>query len=481
MSSPESRPSPTSPKFGAVNHISEEGKRRLVLRLSRVLAVIVRFVSVAIDVHGAVVVPENARMNLPSICAQVEPQGPLTTPEVQVRRIKGDLPQSAHSGLALGEAVQHFANTDFSGVDLENADFRGADLTNADLSRSKSLEGAHLEYADLTGATLTGANLFRAHLQHAEIFCAALDKTNLSEANLSSANLTGSTLRSASLASTIFDNESDFQDVNLEGTAFEPQSLPSSANVHYALNLELLTFRYRQNQLIELRKRLRDAADEKEKNVTYAIKRRQAELAWERCTGSDAAEVSRGWQPDPEARRLWASRSFVRIGSYCIAYAFNRIGLDLTIQYGMNPARPLVLIAMFWAIFAIVYTWFIRRSTLSRIHYVRKRELRHGTVTLDVPIRPKPLTVPKGMAKWRVLASREAYIWRLAALFSLMAALNLGFKGVDFGRWLRMLTKREYELKPVGWIRTLSGIQSLLSVFLLALFIYSAFGHPFSD
>ena len=46
-------------------------------------------------------------------------------------------------------------------------------------------------------------------------------------------------------------------------------------------------------------------------------------------------------------------------------------------------------------------------------------------------------------------------------------------------RWLRLLTKREYDLKAVGWARTVSGFQSLLSVYLIALWVLSYFGRPF--
>jgi hypothetical protein len=43
--------------------------------------------------------------------------------------------------------------------------------------------------------------------------------------------------------------------------------------------------------------------------------------------------------------------------------------------------------------------------------------------------------------------------------FSLMSAFNIGFHDINFGRWLRMLTKREYDLKAgtrhgAGWAAT---------------------------
>lgn len=40
-------------------------------------------------------------------------------------------------------------------------------------------------------------------------------------------------------------------------------------------------------------------------------------------------------------------------------------------------------------------------------------------------------------------------------------------------------TEREYDLKAVGWARTVSGFQSLLSVYMLALWVLTYFGRPF--
>ncbi|MGA9055149.1 MAG: hypothetical protein WB763_01420 [Terriglobia bacterium] len=68
---------------------------------------------------------------------------------------------------------------------------------------------------------------------------------------------------------------------------------------------------------------------------------------------------------------------------------------------------------------------------------------------------------------------------RAAMFFSLMSAFNIGFLDINFGRWVRMLTKREYDLKAVGWAHTVSGFQSLLSVYLIALWVLTYFGRPF--
>ena len=64
-------------------------------------------------------------------------------------------------------------------------------------------------------------------------------------------------------------------------------------------------------------------------------------------------------------------------------------------------------------------------------------------------------------------------------IFSLMSILNLGFEGFAFGSWIRMLQPRESDIKAYGWMRTVSGIQSIVGVALVALALLSYFGHPF--
>jgi hypothetical protein len=38
---------------------------------------------------------------------------------------------------------------------------------------------------------------------------------------------------------------------------------------------------------------------------------------------------------------------------------------------------------------------------------------------------------------------------------------------------------RQFTLEPTGWVRTVAGVQSLLSVYLLAMWVLTYFGRPF--
>jgi hypothetical protein len=67
----------------------------------------------------------------------------------------------------------------------------------------------------------------------------------------------------------------------------------------------------------------------------------------------------------------------------------------------------------------------------------------------------------------------------VAFYFSLLSAFQVGWKDLNFGSWLSRMQPKPYRLVATGWGRTLSGLQSLLSVFLLAQWALTYFGRPF--
>ena len=52
---------------------------------------------------------------------------------------------------------------------------------------------------------------------------------------------------------------------------------------------------------------------------------------------------------------------------------------------------------------------------------------------------------------------------------------------LNVGNWIARIQPREFTLRASGWVRMVSGIQSLISVYLLALSVLSYFGRPFDQ
>ncbi len=69
-------------------------------------------------------------------------------------------------------------------------------------------------------------------------------------------------------------------------------------------------------------------------------------------------------------------------------------------------------------------------------------------------------------------------LW-VAFYFSLLSAFQIGWREFNVGSWISRLQPREYTLRATGWVRVVAGIQSLLSVYLLALSVLTYFGDPF--
>lgn len=159
--------------------------------------------------------------------------------------------------------------------------------------------------------------------------------------------------------------------------------------------------------------------------------------------------------------------------------AFKWIAFDLTCQYGLSPGRALRIVGVLWLLFSAVYFVFMHLSGNSGIILVGTRWSRGRSNTQGMQIRPELIPALKRRKLPFLWLRREWRLLRAAVFFSLMPTFNIGFRDINFGRWLRLLTKREYDLKAVGWARNVSGFQSLLSVYLIALWVLTYFGRPF--
>jgi hypothetical protein len=63
--------------------------------------------------------------------------------------------------------------------------------------------------------------------------------------------------------------------------------------------------------------------------------------------------------------------------------------------------------------------------------------------------------------------------------FSLTTAFNIGYKEFNIGQWLEMLKTRKNQVKSQGWVRSVAGFQSLISLFLFVMWLLTEFGRPF--
>jgi hypothetical protein len=307
---------------------------------------------------------------------------------------------------------------DLSRADLLIADLTGVDLTGADL------HGASIVFADLSGATLVEADLTGASLVETK-----LNGANLSYAELKEANLYGT---------------------DLAGVVFEPNSLPDVRAIATAKGLDQLTYRRFPDAMARLRKQFQDNGfSEQGRSVTFALNKVQSASEWNLCrSGSE-----------------WRS---------CLSAGFRTVFFDWTCRYGMNPGRALRLLLIFWLVFSCAYAGFMVMPGPSGIYLVVRKQLRGGEIVQGIQIRAWRMSKAKSWRHpWHKIR-HYGQMARAATFFSLMTAFNIGFREINVGQWLRMLTTREYTLKAVKWARPVAGIQSLLSVYLMAMWVRSA-------
>lgn len=283
---------------------------------------------------------------------------------------------------------------------------------------------------------------------------ADLSRATLERSNLSLADLRGADLDRSDLAGANF-FQADFRVVD-----FEPIGDPNLRGIAGARNLELLTYETYPDAMTHLRQQLRDGGYiEQDRELTYALRHRWTQLRWEGCWPW-AQPLAYGPLRRPEARQLLKDYQVLPLAGNCVSYAVNKLLFDRTCAYGKSPSRLLFLLFCTWLVSAAVYFKILRSGHGDSGLYLRTRDLRKGSEVIE---------------EKRIEHRRAFY----ALSFSLMSAFNIGFRDVDFGRWLRLLTREEYEIKAKGLARTVAGLQSLTSLYLLALWILTYFGHPF--
>ncbi len=352
------------------------------------------------------------------------------------------------AGADLIEANLGGANLD--GADLNKAHLDRANLTKAQLFET-NLTGAYLFGANLTGANLRGTphtfNVTKGRLARADLSGAYLRGANLTGADLSAANLTGANLTGADFT------EANLSWADLSAVFFEPdpRSVTSVVGIESGEGLDRLRFRESPTALFILRERFAKAGlRDQERQVTYARLRSQQVNEWER--GSFRRRVEAG---------------------------FSYLAFDLTCKYGLDYGRPLRVLGLLILLFGLVYALALRghgRGAIWRVWQSERIQKDEG--------QSEPERLAWDIREWpggplRSYPFRFFRVLGLGLLFSLLSAFQIGWREFNLGNWITRLMPREYTLRATGWVRVVSGIQSLLSVYLLALWALTYFGRLF--
>jgi uncharacterized protein YjbI with pentapeptide repeats len=352
------------------------------------------------------------------------------------------------------EERANLSNVDLEGLDLTNKDLRWADLTWArfgpgktDLT-SSNLGGAELACSDFQNAQLKDTKLNL----HADLTSVVLCKANLYNADLEDATLTGSNLTDASLYGAKL-RGAYFINTNLTGAALrlDANSLPDAG--FWGSNETLFQARFNEPDPALFRQ-MADQAKVKEqlraaKELTVLAKRYELQ-------GSDHSNFDRGF--------------------YWLLF-------DATCEYGMKPSRPLQILGLSLVCFALFYVYGQQTRSLKNGIWVvwdKDRILDQGENDQKLRLVDGfPRSSFSGNRLGEIVHALGLNVAGLALWFSLMSATQIGYGALNLGAWFSRMQPREYTLRATGWVRMVSGLQSLFSVYLIALWLLTYFVRPF--
>jgi hypothetical protein len=154
----------------------------------------------------------------------------------------------------------------------------------------------------------------------------------------------------------------------------------------------------------------------------------------------------------------------------------------LAFLFPLTGVWSLTTMLCFCVICTVPYTWaIVRRAPQTGGKEARTRESWIWQVPLEKRVASgdsKPTILHVDIRSVGVL---RGLTWALLLgfFFSVISAGGVGYRDLDVGRWIERIKREETTLKATGWLRTLSGFQSLMSVYLLALWLVTYFGRPF--
>jgi len=360
-----------------------------------------------------------------------------------------------------------------------------ADLARANLE-SFNLPGQFLANANLrgllAGGDFTGANLSYADLTDSDLEAADFRSADLSYASLNGADLTFTWLYGAYLEGTDM-GDANINSTGMIGADYEPAVQPPLDGIVHAKGLESLTYSSNPTALTELHKLLLEHGySETAAMIAHALQTTKVDQLLgtsvdERMALRTAFRIS-----DRLRLRLRAIEAGCKenVGN-CALYLLETVGLELTCDYGLSPWRPLAIIAAIWFTFSGIYLLFLHPRCKSALYVVVQKKNGKGKVKRRIGI-PSGSQGTGRLQRFRWRLSQCLRKLRTTMLFSAANILNLDIDLLrSFNPWLliKRLFPREFELEASGWARTIGGIQTIFSLYLIGLWALLMTHSPF--
>jgi hypothetical protein len=198
-----------------------------------------------------------------------------------------------------------------------------------------------------------------------------------------------------------------------------------------------------------------------ERQLTYAIERTSRLLAWDPSW----------FDPNTDDKRPWLERlagKSERLFTYMV--------FELPAGYGTDPFLALENLIFLTGLLSPRYMLALRASGRAGIWVVWLPDRVYQEEGSKDPSRVTstfmlPTLQARATGRWWAPLLRGLSVALIGLHFSLLSAFYSGWREFNIGTWIARLPPREYTLRATGWVRAVSGIQSLLSMCLLALWV----------
>jgi hypothetical protein len=164
---------------------------------------------------------------------------------------------------------------------------------------------------------------------------------------------------------------------------------------------------------------------------------------------------------------------------------FNYVLFELPSHYGMAPSRALAILGLLILVFSVVYMAALLAArgragiwvTWPTDRVYQEEGVKEATRVTTTFFFPR--LQARAAERWWGVLLRWGSVPLIGLYFSLLSAFSLGWRELNVGTWIARMQPREYILRATGWVRFVAGLQSLLSIYLLALWVLTYFGRPF--
>lgn len=382
-------------------------------------------------------------------------------------------------------------NADFSGANLDGADLMLSILTQSKFIRSRGweakLSGARLQKTNFEGAFFSHAKFAFTNLIGASFKDASLQLVDLSHVVAAGCNFEGVDLLSANLERAVL-NASNFSNANfmnanlrevwlyeatLTGARFEkakltsvvyepfPHKLPVLHTFIDADQLDRMTYVSSPNALKALRDAFRkEGMDQQARMITFALKHRENGILRD--------------QASPDERKKYEHLSqeydFIDSVGWQLQYWTNFVLFEFTSNWGMNYKRPLLLIWYSILLFGVPFGFFAYREKGKSLIF---KEMERDRIEVG----KRELVSSPSLSLVR--ECRVPFAWGL--YFSFLSAFRFGWRDLTVATWLSRIQPNEYTMRATGWLRFLSGVESLICLYLLALWALVTYAYPFEE